>query len=198
MSFQMKKILWLILSIPALGMIYGVMSGNALSGDLLHPSGEFSTRFMIIAMIATPLNLIFRKCGWSLTVPKWLLRHRRAFGVAAFVYAILHTLFYLIDVGALSTIMSDFIEIGIWTGWLAFLIFIPLGLTSNDASQRYLRSAWKKLQRWAYPAAVFTLLHWLFVHNNYGPALVHFVPLAILELFRIYCVYSEKSRKSAK
>ena len=46
--------------------------------------------------------------------------------------------------------------------------------------------AWKTLQRWTYAAAVFTLLHWIFVHNNLGPALVHFVPLAGLETYRIW------------
>jgi len=43
---------------------------------------------------------------------------------------------------------------GIWTGWAAFLIFIPLAITSNDTSQRLMRKAWKQLQRWVYPAAV--------------------------------------------
>jgi sulfoxide reductase heme-binding subunit YedZ len=75
---------------------------------------------------------------------------------------------------------------GIWTGWAAFLIFIPLAITSNDTSQRLMRKAWKQLQRWVYPAAVLTLGHWIFVHNNIGPALVHFVPLAALELYRVY------------
>ena len=83
----------------------------------------------------------------------------------------------------------------IWTGWLAFLIFIPLAITSNDRSQRWLKSTWKKLQRWVYPAAVLTLLHWIFVHNDIGPALVHFVPLAALELFRVYCTYSPATKE---
>ena len=69
---------------------------------------------------------------------------------------------------------------------MAFVIFVPLAMTSNDASVRRLRRSWKTLQRFVYPAAVATLLHWIFVHDNYGPALVHFVPLAGLEIYRIW------------
>lgn len=195
MKFQMKYVLWLILSIPAIGLMSGYFSGNILSGELLHPTGEFSARFMIIAMLATPLLVLFRRFGWSLKVPQWLVRHRRAFGVAAFTYALLHTVFYLVDIGVWSEIIGELKLTGIWTGWLAFLIFIPLAITSNDRSQRWLKSTWKKLQRWVYPAAVLTLLHWIFVHNDIGPALVHFVPLAALELYRVYCTYSPATKE---
>ena len=42
------------------------------------------------------------------------------------------------------------------------------------------------MQRWVYAAAVLTLLHWIFVHNDLGPTLVHFIPLALLETYRIW------------
>jgi len=191
----MKYILWVILAIPFVGLMSGYFSGAKLAGELLHPTGEFSARFMIIAMIATPLLILFQRFGWKLSVPHWLVRNRRYFGVAAFAYALLHTVFYIVDIGVLSEIISEITSLGIWTGWLAFLIFIPLAITSNDKSQKLLKSAWKKLQRWVYPAAVLTLLHWIFVHNNVGPALVHFIPLAVLEIFRIYCIYSPSSKE---
>jgi len=35
-----------------------------------------------------------------------------------------------------------------------------------------------------HPAAMLTLLNWIFVHNNFSPALVHFVPLTVLEAYR--------------
>lgn len=190
-----KVVLWIVLAIPAIGMVSGYFYGNASSHQLLHPTGEFSARFMIIAMLATPLLVLFRHLGWSLKVPQWLVRHRRAFGVAAFAYALLHTVFYLVDIGVWSEIISDLKSVGIWTGWLAFLIFVPLAITSNDRSQRWLKTAWKMLQRWVYPAAVLTMLHWVFVHNNIGPALVHFLPLAALELFRVYCFYSKSPQR---
>lgn len=151
---------------------------------------------MIIAMLATPLLVLFRRRGWSISFPQKLMRHRRALGVAAFPYAVIHTVFYLIDIGIWSEIISEIKLKGIWTGWLALVIFIPLGITSNNRSQRILKAAWKGLQRWVYPAAVLTLLHWVFIHNNIGPALVHFVPLALLELYRVYSFYSPSPQKA--
>lgn len=191
-KFQKKYLLWLILTLPACGMVAALILNNVPIKDLLHPSGEFSARFMIIAMCATPLLILFQRFNRSLIIPQWLIRHRRTFGVAAFGYAGLHTLFYIIDTATWVKMVSEITSTGIWTGWLALLIFIPLGITSNNRSQQYLRTAWKKLQRWVYPAAILTLLHWIFIHNNLGPALIHFVPLAVLELFRAYAKCWEK------
>ncbi|WP_322987624.1 ferric reductase-like transmembrane domain-containing protein [Hoeflea sp.] len=176
---------WLLLALPAFGLINGALAGGDLE-PLLHPTGEFSARFMIIAMMLTPLRMLFPKSGAVL----WLMRRRRYLGVAAFGYAALHTLYYVIDLGTLSAVVADITQFGIWTGWVAFVIFVPLALTSNDASVRKLRRSWKTLQRFIYPAAVATLLHWLFVQNSFGPALVHFVPLAALETYRIWKVMS--------
>jgi methionine sulfoxide reductase heme-binding subunit len=183
-----RYFLWPLLALPAVPMLAGLFSGRideegrAATEFLLHPTGEFAARFMIIAMMATPLRLLFPRAAPM----RWLIKHRRAFGVAAFFYAAFHTLLYIIDMGSLQAILSEFTALGIWTGWLAMLIFVPLALTSNDASVRALGVVWKRLQRFVYPAAVATLVHWIFVHNNLAPALVHFVPLVALEAYRIW------------
>lgn len=177
-----RSFLWALLALPSIPMVAGLVSGGADPERLLHPTGEFAARFMIIAMMITPLRLMFAKSSW----PIWLMRRRRYFGVAAFGYSVLHTLLYIIDMASLQAMLDEFLALGIWTGWAAFAIFIPLGLSSNDAAQRMLLGWWKPLQQWVYPAAVLTLLHWIFVHNNLGPALVHFVPLALLEIYRIW------------
>jgi len=106
--------------------------------------------------------------------------------VAAFGYAALHTLLYIIDMGSIRAMLGEFTALGIWTGWVAMFIFVPLAITSNDWSVRKMGPSWKTLQRFVYFSAVFTLLHWIFVHNEWGPALVHFVPLAGLEAYRIW------------
>ena len=162
--------------------------GQPVTEMLLHPTGEFSARFLIIAMIITPLLMLFPNSRFW----RWMMVRRRYFGVAAFAYAALHTLLYVIDLGSLAAILGEALELGIWTGWLAMFIFIPLALTSNDVSVRRLGKSWKNLQRLVYLSALATLLHWIFVHNNLGPALVHFVPLAGLEAYRLW-----KSRSMA-
>ena len=176
--------LWALLCIPAIPMTAGVFSGDPkIFHQLLHPTGEFSARFMIIAMMATPLTIALP--GWR--GPRWLVRNRRYFGVAAFIYALAHTVFYLIDVGVAGA-MDQATKLSIWTGWLAFLIFVPLAVTSNNKAVRAMGPAWKRLQRWVYGAAVLTLLHWAALHDwgGVGPALVHFGPLAALSVWRVW------------
>lgn len=173
---------WLLLSVPALPMLWVLSSGTGAAERLLHPSGEFAARFLIVALAITPLRLIFPGVGWL----RWLARRRRAVGVAAFGYAALHTLLYVVDMATLRDLWAEFFALGIWTGWAALAIFVPLAVTSNDAAQRLLRRAWNRLHRLVYAAAILTLLHWIFVNNNLGPALVHFVPLAGLEAYRVF------------
>lgn len=176
--------LWLLLAVPAVMMIAGLSSGQSDVMDLLHPSGEMSARLMIVAMAIAPAIAVFGNRPWLL----WMLRRRRHFGVAAFFYALLHLVFYVIDMGALDDILAEALAPGIWTGWAAFALMLPLALTSNDAAMKAMKAGWKRLQRLAYPAAVLTLLHWIWVHNNLGPALVHFVPLAMILAARFFRV----------
>ena len=183
-----RAFIWTLLALPSIGFMAALLNeATGLNGEpathfLLHPTGEFSARFMIIAMILTPMRMLFPGSGFW----RWMMKRRRYFGVAAFAYAAFHTVLYIIDLGTLRAVLGEFFLFGIWTGWLAMFIFIPLAVTSNDYYVRRMGPRWKKLQRWVYPAAVATLLHWMFVHNDFGPALVHFVPLAALETYRIW------------
>jgi methionine sulfoxide reductase heme-binding subunit len=175
-----KSLFGAVLAIPAALMLVGLSRGAVPPVDLLHPTGETSARLMIIAMMIAPLIALVGPRGWL----RWLLARRRALGVAAFAYALLHLVLYMVDMGVLADMLAEFTAPGIWTGWAAFVLMIPLALTSNDASMRALKSGWKRLQRLAYPAALLTLLHWIFVHNNLVAALVHFVPLMLLLFLR--------------
>ena len=185
-------VFWLILTIPAIALVRGFVVGDIIAMDMLHPTGEFSARFMIIAMMITPLSVIFGNRRWI----DWLLKRRRSFGLAAFGYAVLHLVFYVIDMEALEPILAEFFAPGIWTGWAALALFVPLAITSNNASMRRLKSGWKKLQRLAYPAAVLTLAHWLLIHDGVRGALIHFIPLFLLQLLRGIIIYSRGNSKA--
>ena len=190
-------LLWLILALPGFGMLGALGSDDPKAfEEMLHPTGEFSARFMIIAMLASPLVLLLK--GWR--GPIWLKKNRRYFGVAAFFYAALHTIYYVIDAATLQKVFAELPYFYIWTGWLAFAIFIPLAVTSSDYFVRLLGSRWKQLQRWTYAAAILTLAHWAALHDwgGLGPALVHFVPLGLLEAYRIWFWYLRPGRRIAK
>ena len=176
---------WALLSLPAIPMLMGLTSGDPRAAhNLLHPTGEFAARFMIFAMMITPLTILFK--GWR--GPRWLMKRRRHIGVAAFGYALAHTVLYLIDEGAVAFTSTEIGKLYVWTGWIAFLIFVPLAITSTDGWVRSLGQNWKTLQRFVYAAAVLTLVHWAALHDwgGIGPAVAHFLPLALLEAYRLW------------
>ena len=97
--------LWAVLALPAAGMMAALTESPSprVIHELLHPTGEFAARFMIIALMATPLAIIFK--GWR--GPRWLIKNRRYFGVAAFGYALSHTVLYLMDAESLARILGE-------------------------------------------------------------------------------------------
>ena len=142
------SIWWGVLSLPGVVMVVRFAQGE-WAGELLHGSGEFSARMMLVALMLTPLRELFPKVRWL----AWLRRRRRSLGVAAFGYALLHTVFYLVDMETLRNVLAELTAPGIWTGWVAFLIFVPLAVTSNDKSLKLLGNGWLALHRAVYAAA---------------------------------------------
>ncbi len=173
--------LWSILAVPAMMMVVSWTRGNADAADLLHPTGEFSARLMIVAMMVGPLVAIFGPRRWT----QWMMRHRRAFGVAAFGYALLHLVFYVIDMETLDFMLAEIGAPGIWTGWIAFFLMLVPAAISNEWSVRSLRRNWKHIQRLVYLVAFLTVVHWAFLSYSIIPAAIHFAPLLLLNLFRI-------------
>ena len=177
-----KYLLWALLAAPAAVLLTRWTTDPGLwVADLLRPSGEWSARLLILALMITPLSMLLPGRGWV----KWLLRHRRAIGIAAFGYALLHLLFYVLDLETVRNILAEIGAPGIWTGWGAILCLLPMALTSNDRAMRLLKAGWKRLQRLAYPAALLTMAHWILVHDGLAAALISFAPLAALQFYRI-------------
>ena len=81
-----RAALWALMALPSLPMMAAFFAGTPdaegrpPSEFLLHPTGEFAARFMIAAMMISPLRLIFPRSGFWL----WMAARRRYFGVAAF------------------------------------------------------------------------------------------------------------------
>ena len=144
-------------------------------------------------MAVTPLRLMFGRRGWI----RWCIQRRRYFGVASFGYAALHTVVYLIRTGAFGDILAEAAEPGLLTGWIALAIFVPLAVTSNDASVRRLRRLWKRLHRWVYAAAVLTFAHWVLTAFDPVPGLIHLGVLAALEAIRIWKTFQSRRHRFA-
>jgi len=176
-----KPLLWALLALPAAHILYRYVNEGLWPDDLVGPSGEWAARLIIVALMLTPLAALLPRAR----AVGWLVRRRRAFGVAAFCYALLHLAFYAAEMETLANIVAEIELPGIWTGWAALLLMLPLALTSNDASVRLLKRGWKRLHRLAYPAALLVLVHWIVVHNALIEALLQFAPLVLLETWRL-------------
>ena len=176
-----RFLIWAVLAVPAIRILYVYAARDMWPDELVGPTGLWSARFIILALMLTPLSMLLPRSALVI----WLVRRRRAFGVAGFAYALLHLAFYAAEMETVANVLDEIELPGIWTGWAALLLLLPLAITSNDASMRRLKSAWKRLQRLAYPAALLILVHWVLVHNGLREALLHAAPLALLETYRI-------------
>ncbi len=173
MRLMTKPLLWVVLAIPAVLMLVNFTNGEARAMDMLHPSGETAVRLMILALLPGPLTDFF---GARRFLRGWLAI-RRNLGVAAFAYALLHLVFYSIDMGSFAFMVGELSLPAIWTGWLALALMIVPAAISFDAAMRALGRQWKTLQRLVYAALILTLVHWLLLDWNWQPAALHVAPL---------------------
>jgi sulfoxide reductase heme-binding subunit YedZ len=181
-TLNSRYFLWLLLALPFIWLVDAYRVGDLFYGEVIHVSGEFSARLLMLTMAITPLRLMFGNARW----PAWLLHRRRYFGVASFFYALLHTIVYLQKKASLALIWQESTSFSMWSGWLALCIFLLLAITSNDAAVRRLRRTWKKLHRWVYLAALLGFAHWIFIAFDFVAGLVHFLILLFLEIYRLW------------
>lgn len=115
---------------------------------------------LLVTLAVSPLR---RWTGWN-----ELIRLRRMAGLGAFWYALLHALVYFVFDQSLdpALIWSDTVEHPrIAVGFLAFLLLVPLALTSTRAMMSRLGRRWGLLHRLVYPATALGLLHFLMVQK---------------------------------
>jgi methionine sulfoxide reductase heme-binding subunit len=182
---QVPKILVYIVGfIPAVWLFYaGIM--DQLGADpmryLEQSLGLWALRFLVGTLAITPLRQLF---GIN------LLRYRRAIGLLAFYYALLHLVTYLVlDQGLdIALITADIIKRPYITiGMATFVLLIPLAVTSNNASIRRLGGqAWARLHRLVYLAAIGAVLHFILVVKSWPmEPLVYAAIVAVLLGYRL-------------
>lgn len=121
---------------------------------LEHAYGEAALYALIAGLAVTPLRRLARIN---------LIRFRRALGLACFFFLLAHLLTWaVLDVQALARIQADIVKRPyITVGMGAFVLLLPLALSSNNLSVRRLGPAWHRLHRLVYPAAVLGGVHYL-------------------------------------
>lgn len=147
-----------------------------------HRTGDWVLRFLLLTLALTPARRLF---DWV-----WVLRLRRMLGLYVFFYACLHFLTYLVldqffDWGE---IVKDIVKRPYITiGFTAFVLLIPLAVTSTQAMMRRLGRRWKRLHQLAYLIAVLGVIHyfWLVKADNFQP-LIYAAVLAVLLAVRVW------------
>ncbi len=123
--------------------------------ELEHQLGLRSLQFLIAVLCVTPL----RWAGLN------LLRFRRALGLLAFAYAVLHVVAWgWLDMGLrLDEIARDLVRRWyIVIGMVGLLAMIPLAVTSTNAAIRRMGATrWRALHRLVYVAAAAGAIHWV-------------------------------------
>jgi len=140
-------------------MWQGNLSVNPIQ-DITFRTGKAAMVLLVLTLAATPLNTVFGfKSG---------LKVRRALGLYAFLYATLHFLAYAWldydwDLHLIGLEITE--KLYVLVGFAAFLILIPLAVTSTKGWQRRLKKSWRKLHRWVYLAALLVMLHYVWVQK---------------------------------
>jgi len=182
--FRHRYFLCLVLGLPFGYLIIAYAQEKLFYGEVVHSSGELSVRLFMLALIVTPLSMMFPGKAF----PRWLMKNRRYFGIASFAYAALHTVVYMLKLALWPDIARDAMLSEYWTGWIALFIFLALAATSNDFSVTRLKRTWKLLHRFAYLAGLMLFTHWVLVAFDRGAAIGHLMVLAGFEGYRFWRV----------
>lgn len=156
-----KIALFPIALLPAAVLVWQTVFGD-LGPDpvaqIVHETGAWTLRFLLITLAVTPLRKL---SGWNV-----LIRFRRMLGLYAFFYATLHFSSYLLlDLGAYwPQLLTDIVKRPyITVGFTAWLLLVPLAITSTNAMMRRLGKRWQTLHRLSYVIAALGVLHFIWL-----------------------------------
>ncbi len=191
MSKTLKPLVFIFSLLPLAALVYAAFTNNLGANPvetLTHETGEWGLRFLLLTLCATPLRGV---SGWA-----WPLRIRRMLGLYAFFYASLHLTTYL-WLDQFFNWVDIVVDIGkrpyIAVGFLAFVLLIPLAITSNKIMIRRLRQKWKPLHTLVYPISVMVLLHyvWLVKADLLAPT-VYLLVVIVLLAYRLVTRLSKR------
>jgi sulfoxide reductase heme-binding subunit YedZ len=146
----------------------------------MHVTGEWVMRFLVLVLLATPLA----KYGW----PR-LARYRRMLGLFVWFYATLHLLvFAQVYIGwSAAQLIEELAERPyVLIGFLAWLMLVPLGITSAHKIRRKMGRHWRTLHRMIYGVVALGWLHLLWLsRSDVGDAFVYGITFLLLMAWRL-------------
>ena len=186
-----KALIWILALLPLTRLIwlgYNEDLGANPVEFVEHSTGLWALIILLVTLSMTPIRLI--------TGQVWQVQLRRVLGLFMFFYACLHITTYLwLDFNFIwSEIWVDVAKHPrILVGFAAFMLAIPLALTSNNASIRRLKTNWKKLHQAVYLIAILVVVHFLLlVKKDLTEPVYYAAALAILLGIRLYYKFTKK------
>ena len=170
--------------IPFIVIIYKIyfnQLGPEPVKEITHHTGEWTLIFICLTLAMTPLKRLTNLTIW--------IKFRRMLGLFIFFYATLHMLTYVVIDYRLdfSSISKDILtKRFIFVGFAAWLLLLPLTLTSSRKAVMFLKEKWKKLHRLIYLIAILGVVHFLWlVKFDITEPLIYAAIILVLLLFRI-------------
>ncbi|MFZ1388034.1 MAG: protein-methionine-sulfoxide reductase heme-binding subunit MsrQ [Thiolinea sp.] len=182
-----KPLVFILALMPVLLMGLGVWQDSLGANPIeavTRSSGDWALRFLLLTLLLSTLR---RLIGWTQGI-----RLRRMLGLFAFFYAGIHLILYLwldqfFDWGGIwrDILKRPFITVGM----LAFLLLIPLAVTSPKSMLRRLGKRWKTLHTLIYPLSMLAVLHFWWMKDaksDTSEPLIYALILAALLGERLY------------
>ena len=149
--------------------------------EITHHTGEWTLIFICLTLAMSPLKRLTNLTIW--------IKLRRMLGLFIFFYATLHMLTYVVIDYRLdfSSISKDILtKRFIFVGFAAWLLLLPLALTSSRKAVMFLKDRWKKLHKLIYLIAILGVVHFLWlVKFDITEPLIYAAIILVLLLFRI-------------
>lgn len=179
-----KCIVFLALLSPMLWLVYSLVNNNLGANPIeaiTNFTGEWAMRILLLSLAMTPIRMLVKRT--------WPIKFRRMVGLFAFFYVVAHLLTYLVldqqfDWRAIFLDVLD--RPYITAGTVAFLILLPMAVTSTKAIARKMGKRWFTLHRLVYIAAIAAVLHYIWLaRGDLVEPFVYLLVLLALLLFRI-------------
>ena len=148
--------------------------------EITHHTGEWTLIFICLTLAMSPLKRLTNLSIW--------ISFRRMLGLFVFFYATLHMLTYVVIDYRLDfeSISKDILtKKFIFAGFAAWLLLVPLAITSSKKAVIFLKDKWKKLHRLIYIIAILGVTHFIWlVKKDLTEPLIYAAVILILILFR--------------
>jgi sulfoxide reductase heme-binding subunit YedZ len=198
LASRLAKPFIFLLALAPLGYLLFALLHDALGANpaeaLLRGTGLWTLRMLCVLLLVSPLREVM---GWA-----GLARLRRMLGLFVFFYAVVHLFAYvwLDQSGQWEDILLDipkrpFILVGL----LAWMLLLPLALTSFNAAIRWLGAArWRRLHQAVYVIALLAILHFFWMRagkRNFDQVALYAVIIGALLAWRLRRFFNQRGAR---